>query len=212
MREDTIKACLIDHLIKQQGHDNHTLLAEFPFADRVRRADIALLNKHGLTAFEIKSSFDNLEKLPHQIDDYLLTFDFLFIVVAAPHLSLATTLAPRGVGLILFENNEIRIIRKATQRKRLSKSNLLSILTKQELSFLCNQKEIKIKSHAKQNKHELIDLMSKNLNICTTRIITHKYIEQKYNSRYRFFLKERGDVTTSDDLYLLTSEQGDSLL
>ena len=56
--------------------------SEFRFDFGARRADIITICDGIATAFEIKTSGDNVTRLPQQIYGYKKYFDFCFIVVS----------------------------------------------------------------------------------------------------------------------------------
>jgi len=83
----TIIAQVIRLIIANNKDD--IICSELPFADRHRRADIAIINEDYLTAYEIKSEADNLDKLPEQIIDYSNCFDYVYVVLSLKHLETA---------------------------------------------------------------------------------------------------------------------------
>mgnify|MGYP000551052876 CR=1 FL=1 len=86
-------------------HRNHNcsstyVIDELGLAHGKKRIDIAVLNGclHG---YEIKSSKDNLNRLPEQLLEYQKSLQKLTLVVAENHLKEVLALAPKWCGIIL---------------------------------------------------------------------------------------------------------------
>lgn len=209
LKEENIKAVLIDFLLSQpQTTSSDVLFSELSFADKKRRADLVLISVDSMIAFEVKSAGDNLMKLHSQVEDYNSCFDYLYVVVDIKHSRLIKAMLPRSTGIYLFKDGEITLIREAIQRKRLNKSLLLSMLTKQEL-FKVFQDSGGIKGITNQmSKSLVLKKLSEKLSLEKVRGIVRKQLLAKYRHRYFEFLKERGEVTNLDDLSILTKDQG----
>lgn len=76
---DVIKVRLIRWL--QHHNDSDLVLGnEVLYSTRQRRADLLMIKNQLLYAFEIKSEKDKVDRLDEQLEDYLSTFDFVYLV------------------------------------------------------------------------------------------------------------------------------------
>lgn len=76
--------------------------SEVPYGPTDRRADFLVVDKRS-HAYEIKSDFDSLGRLPEQISDYVCTFDFVSVVTTDRHLRSVRSIVPSKVGLSVFD-------------------------------------------------------------------------------------------------------------
>lgn len=112
--------------IKRHGK-KATMLAEF----RVGRnkADCVILNGIS-TCYEIKTEFDNLDRLHEQISSYTKIFDETNVITATKHLNKVIELVPNKVGIIeMTDEGKLSGVRKA---KRLT-SNIDPLIMMQSL-------------------------------------------------------------------------------
>lgn len=204
--EQTIKALLLDFLIEKKTDENQVLFSELPFFDGHRRADIVRLDSLGLAAFEIKSSSDNLEKLPAQLIDYNSSFEYTYLVLATKHLKPAIKIAKKNIGIFIVENGELTKVRHARGRKRLKKNQLLGFMTKQMILDAIKHQSTIVSLNKKNSKYELIHQLSKRLTLNEIKEISRVFLRQKYQPRFDLFIKERGSGTSVDDLVNLSRE------
>jgi len=104
----------------QSNHNCPSTLVidELGLAHGKNRIDIAVLNGclHG---YEIKSSKDNLLRLPNQLEAYKKSLQKLTIVTASNHVDEVIDLAPAWCGIILADKGPRGGIRFTTLRKPL---------------------------------------------------------------------------------------------
>lgn len=213
MNEEMIKTSLIDYILRNQSADETQLIcAELSFADGRRRADLVKLSIDSLSAYEIKSKSDNLDKLTGQIRDYVDTFDFLILVVDSIHLKRTRILASPNIGIYIFDEGEIRVVRKEKKRKRLSKEMLLSTLPKTHLTSIAKKYDSKKPKVTINSKLDLIEFLSQKISIHEAREENHSFMLEKYKKRFNLFMKERGEITHPEDLEILTNFQDEELL
>lgn len=207
MLEIQIKKILLDHLLNQIDLHNDVLISELPYLDQRRRADIALINKSGLHAYEIKGDKDNLDKVFDQINDYNRCFDSLTLVVTFRHLYLLKSLISKKIGLMLVNESEINVLKPASIRLNLEKSALLNFLTISQLTSLANTKNIPAKAIKAHSKAQLVNRLANCLNLPQARESVHKILKEKYDNRHKYFLRERGRITLEEDVTVLTSHR-----
>lgn len=87
LKEHEIKAVLLNRLRDDRVIDRRSVLTtEFRIAGSAVRADLAVLGDE-FVGVEIKSRFDTLRRLPHQISVYPAYFDRTILVVDKKHLA-----------------------------------------------------------------------------------------------------------------------------
>lgn len=102
-------------LLGRHSVNTATILPEF----RVGRskADCVILNGSS-TCYEIKSDFDNLDRLPEQLSFYRRIFDKTYVVVGGSHVAKVQSLCCDDVGVIeLTSKRSLRVIREAKTSK-----------------------------------------------------------------------------------------------
>ena len=193
---DSIKIKLLDWLIKK----NKTAIFanELLFSSNKRRADLVCISKKILTAFEIKSNSDNTSKLDKQIEDYIKTFDKVFIITTKKHLNqILLKINKTNVGIILYDTN-FKIIKKATK----------NITRKQDLLYLLDKnillKELQRKK-SDLSTDKIRDMAMKKLTLRNIKQLSYKKIYLRYASLFKLFMRDRSNNTTTfDDLLNLT--------
>lgn len=88
------------HLVRQhlKARDEITVF-EMPVDSS--RVDLARINGRSY-AYEVKTEFDNLEKLAKQIGDYSKVFEYLTVVLHPRHLEGALRILPEDCGLLTY--------------------------------------------------------------------------------------------------------------
>ncbi|MCY0149519.1 sce7726 family protein [Hoeflea sp. G2-23] len=130
--EVEIRTALVHHLAREARSKNCILATEAVYGFENRRADVLELDDQS-HAFEIKSDYDNTSRLPGQLAEYLKTFDFVTVVTTPKHLPNVRGIAPKRVGLVVFDGYFVEPIRKPVINKQLSKFHLASGTTKSRL-------------------------------------------------------------------------------
>lgn len=101
MREHEIRRALLDELASM--HLDDTLIVEEMGLDQgAIRVDVAIVNGL-LSGYEIKSDWDNLERLPAQRDVYNAVFDEVTVVAGRRHLPKVLPLVPEWWGVVVAE-------------------------------------------------------------------------------------------------------------
>ncbi|MCR9002731.1 sce7726 family protein [Rahnella perminowiae] len=77
------------------------------------KADCVILNGYS-TCYEIKTEFDNLKRLPEQLNNYCNIFDRVYVVSAEKHVEKILKCIPENVGVILLtKRGTLKEVRKA---------------------------------------------------------------------------------------------------
>lgn len=125
--EEVLKYKLFQYYINKQN-----LIAAFEIKVNNSRVDFLTINGH-TTSFEIKSELDNLSKLRKQMADYMLAFEFNYLVIDERHIEKAKDLLPESFGLWSYGEGKYKKLRTAKLNDKIDPEVQLSLLTKREL-------------------------------------------------------------------------------
>ena len=123
--EEVIKYILFKTFYKKNN------VAAFEIRVNNSRADFLCINGHS-SSFEIKSGLDNLYKLPKQCLDYLMAFDFNYVVIDEKHLTKALDILPEEFGIWSVSGIRKKEHRKAGLNQKINPEIQLQLLTKKE--------------------------------------------------------------------------------
>ncbi|WP_353360520.1 sce7726 family protein, partial [Klebsiella pneumoniae] len=101
MKEYEVKIKLTEYLLA--NIKKNIIGSEFRFDFGARRADIITICDGIATAFEIKTSGDNVTRLPQQIYGYKKYFDFCFIVCEPGNIDNVRKVISKEIGLIMVD-------------------------------------------------------------------------------------------------------------
>lgn len=198
-KETTIKAKLLDHFLEDPEPDMIAIL-ELPFAGFRRRADIVFVGKQ-LIGIEIKSDSDDLSSLTAQAEDYVKSFDFAFLACSSKYVDAARQLIPRSMGIIRLGKDRVEILRNPRQRKRLNKRYLAQHIERREIESICRKNSME--AHRTDSIDTLRAKLVERIPTGVLREVVLTSLSEKYASIFHTFLRERGKVTTQDDLKIL---------
>ncbi|HED3851395.1 sce7726 family protein [Enterobacter soli] len=100
-----------DVFLKKHSLSKATILFEFRVGKH--KADCVIFNGHS-TCYEIKTEFDNLKRLPEQLEEYSKLFDRVNVICSEVHLDNILRIAPEHVGIIkLTDGCKLKEVRKA---------------------------------------------------------------------------------------------------
>lgn len=157
------------------------------FEIRVNNSRLDFLTINGsTTSYEIKSELDTLSKLEKQISDYLLAFEYNYLVIDKKHLDKAKEMIPENFGLWCYANGKYKKLRKATLNDQLDPETQLSLLTKKERAVCFNLSEGSIntilKHHTPSEINEAFKLV----------------LKLRYRSRWDFIVSKRNSIFPID--------------
>lgn len=120
-------------------HSLNTATAITEFRVGKSKADCVIINGHS-TCYEIKSEFDNLDRLDNQLKHYQKIFDKVYVVTSSHHLSHILSKENSNVGVIeLTKRNTLKIVREAMiQSREIEISTLIRSLRVGEYTELVN--------------------------------------------------------------------------
>lgn len=125
--EEVLKYKLFENYVNKKN-----LIAAFETKVNNSRVDFLTINGC-TTSFEIKSELDNLSKLSKQMADYMLAFEYNYLVTDEKHIEKAKNLLPESYGLWSYNNGKYKKLKKAELNDKIDPEVQLGVLTKQEL-------------------------------------------------------------------------------
>lgn len=163
-------------------YKNINLMASgLPFLKAKRMADLISLNGNNLIAYEIKTARDNLRRIDGQITDYLLTFDYFYLVLDKKFKKEIARFEDKRIGIILYDCGKFTLIKKALKNKPVDFYRTL-LLSKNSAQKLAKNKK---------NVFEMYNFISKNF---SQKEIKKKLIEdlkESYLECFEAFKNER---------------------
>ena len=191
---DVIKVRLIRWL--QHHNDSDLVLGnEVLYSTRQRRADLLMIKNQLLYAFEIKSEKDKVDRLDEQLEDYLSTFDFVYLVSTQKIKRNLKQALPKNAGFISIDHNNICVQKKAKRIKRHNKRNLAEFLDRSTILKLLPSKNI-----ARTSIFDLRDMLCQYVSgdIIHTKSVEKLY--ERYKRLYELFLFDtlENEVTVED--------------
>jgi hypothetical protein len=207
IREKDIKAALIDWLFDKGQTEDAVIINEMVVANWSRRADIAIANGR-LYAFEIKSSFDNLKRLPGQVDLFSSYFDKVTVVAASKFVPKILETYPTEIGVLeVIDQSGSAKIRQA-RAGRLNETRdplvLSDFLTKAELSKLLRSEGIAAPPNS--TRRALVELIYRLPSSSIKKYVLSK-IKEKYSETSTSFSIARKTAGTLDSIHLLSRKE-----
>lgn len=178
--EEIIKYLLFKQYISKKG-----IIAAFEAKANNSRVDFLTINGC-TTSFEIKSELDNLSKLSKQMNDYMLAFEYNYLITDERHYGKALELLPDCYGLWIYKNGKYKKLRKALINERIDPRVQLNILTKKELcdTFPETNGDIRVilSSYNKQQINEKFKIA----------------LKTRYRTRWQFLIDNYNDIFPID--------------
>ncbi|MGE5944075.1 MAG: sce7726 family protein [Flavobacteriales bacterium] len=181
MRDLEIREILRDTILQKFIADlDSKIVDELNIPITNSRIDIAVLNGH-LHGFEIKSSRDTLNRLPHQIEGYAKVFDYLTVVTEYKHSDKVLKILPDWVGLKICveEPNGIKLvtIRKSYFNRNKEGFFLAKLLWRDEVELILNNLEISYRK--KDTLWRLCELLGESLPIAKLSLIVRETLKMR---------------------------------
>lgn len=148
MRDIDIRPILKTTLLKEHYSDPNTkVVEEWDLAVANARIDMAVLNGH-FHGYEIKSSQDNLERLPNQLVSYSKIFDQLSVITEEKYATKILKIIPDWVGVTICyqegESAKIECIKPCEDNKSQQGTYLAKLLWQPELKEIYRENNIPI--------------------------------------------------------------------
>lgn len=205
LHEAHIKVAIINRLLKSGFIDkNSVIIDEFTVNRYERRADLVVITKQSMVAFEIKSERDSLKRLEAQVKTYSQYFDKVIVVADRKHMKNIVHVLPRNIGIWEFNQNDLKETQRGRKQpfKAEKKESLLKLLTVSELLQLARKNNILVvKAHRTFLIKKLNIISIKTIREFTTAFIAARYRE----SSDKFLIKVNNNKQVSvEDLPLLS--------
>ncbi len=189
-----LKTIVVDFWLTK--HNIDLIVNEAPFFKGNRRADLIMIEKNKLIAFEIKSELDSLKNVKSQLEDYIKIFDKVYLVISDKFSKSheLKEISPK-VGIILWKKC-LKVKKDARIIKNFKKEDLLSVLWRKDLEELLKKRNLEFETLKKEV-----------LSCCKISDIKNKTIESlmyRYGKAYQYFLKDRENYTSIEDLDTIT--------
>lgn len=157
------------------------------FEIKVNNSRVDFLTINGFTtSYEIKSELDNLSKLSKQMSDYLLAFEYNYLVVDEVHHEKAKDILPTKFGLWCYKNGKYKKIRKAELNNDLDSETQLRLLTKKEIG-----------SYFPDQDNTLNGVLGNYTNVEINQMFK-KILKDRYKDRWRFLLNNQYSIFPID--------------
>ncbi len=176
---------ILKYKLFEQHINKRNLIAAFEVKVNASRVDFLAING-STTSFEIKSKLDNLSKLSKQMADYMLAFEYNYVVIDERHVEKAKLLLPASYGLLIYKEGRCEKLRKAKLNDKLDPKVQLGILTKRELTDAFPKIEGGL-NHI--------------LNFYDIQYINRKFkkvLKERYRSRWEFLISNRNSIFPID--------------
>ncbi|RAZ57160.1 MULTISPECIES: sce7726 family protein [Campylobacter] len=100
------------HWLLKKYKNINLMASGLSFLKAKRMADLISLNGNNLIAYEIKTARDNLRRIDGQIADYLLTFDYFYLVLDKKFKKEIARFEDKKIGIILHDCGKFSLIKK----------------------------------------------------------------------------------------------------
>lgn len=159
----------------EQNLKKRNIIGAFEMKVNNSRVDFLTINGY-TTSYEIKSELDNLTKLSKQMADYILAFEYNYLVIDERHLEKANNLLPEKFGLWSYKNGKYKKLKKAELNDKIDPEMQLKLLTKKELAASFPEQQGIKKKILANNNSQIINTSFK------------QTIKNRYRDRWNFLI------------------------
>ena len=192
---DIIKARVIDYLIEK--YDGVVIGNEVMYGTSRKIVDLLALYRGETYAIEIKSSNDDLRRLPTQITEYSKIFDHTLVFATTDHMQKIKEIAITKVAIFEINTQEIHEMKTWSKTNKTLKREMLatmnSLFIRKTLNISNGGDSDYIRRRAMRHSKDEI------------RSILFDYFMEKLLNPYQIFLEERGERTEIDDILILSN-------
>jgi hypothetical protein len=178
--EEILKYKLFECYQKKQS-----IVAAFEIKVKNSRVDFLTING-STTSFEIKSELDTLTKLKKQMADYLLAFEYNYLVIDHSHVEKVKEMLPDGFGLWSYKNGKYRKSIKSELNTNIDPEVQLSLLTKKELVSNFPEEEGSVNRILSKYHQETINDSFKSI------------LKERYKGRWQFLKSNHNSIFPID--------------
>lgn len=178
-----------EEIFKYELFQNHindkNIVAAFEIKVNNSRVDFLTINGH-TTSFEIKSELDSLSKLSKQMADYMMAFEYNYLVTDDIHVEKAQELLPKSYGLVTYKGGKYKKLRKASFNGKMDSKVQLNLLTKREVVKWFPEGEGEI------------DSILSSLDTNTINCRFKKVLKGRYQNRWEFLKINKSEIFPMD--------------
>lgn len=204
--ERVVKYHFIRHL-KDAAHD----IVAFEMSIGDSRIDICRINGK-LCAYEIKTEYDNYDRLSTQMKDYLNSFEKVYIIVPIQKVDIVKNYIPEKCGIITYRTNSagdmLFSYRKAAQENICDIDFCLNSLSSADLVKILkslNEKPFK----AKKDNLELLISITKEKNIWSAYKL---FLKNKYSEQWQYLKSNFDKILPIDCQSFFASKMDPNIL
>lgn len=193
--ESAIKSALIDRLFtKGEVCADAVIISEMVVDSWARRADVVLANGK-LSAFEIKSDFDTLTRLPGQLESYRTFFERVVVVITPRFLEKVGKIVPDGVGIWVVDSDGAEGIREKRRARTfdLTPDAAITLMTVTDLRRLLSANGVQGATRA--SRRELEELARK-LTKKDLAVAARDSVKRRFRTHFKNFLNRRANQGT----------------
>jgi hypothetical protein len=151
-----IKACIASSRFRQK------VVFEMGIKQKTCRIDVAAISQRSLEGYEIKTHYDNLQRLPHQARHFSEVFHRMTLVAAPRHILDAVKLIPDWWGVVLVYGDQLCTLREPGFNTRINYRWFTRLLKIAELRAMCKQRGIAVPV-ARLNHAKLSEVLRANI-------------------------------------------------
>lgn len=192
---DIIKVKVIDYLI--ENFEGVVIGDEIMYGTNRKIVDLLALHNGETFAIEIKSSKDDLRRLPEQLSDYFRIFDHTLVFTTAEHISRIKEITKSQVSVFeVYTDGRVEgrlVVKKNQPIKTEMLATMNSAYIRKKLNITCAKDSDAIRIKAKRYKKEVVHSL------------LYEYFLEKLIGPYKVFLKERINETEIDDISILSN-------
>ncbi|HRI33380.1 MAG TPA: sce7726 family protein [Saprospiraceae bacterium] len=173
------------YMLFQSESKKNDIVAAFEMNVNKSRVDFLTINGY-TTSYEIKSELDNLSKVSKQLKDYMLAFEYNYLVLDIAHVEKAKEYIPDGIGIISYSKGKYKQIEKSIYNEKINPEIQLNLLTKKELQTNFYETSGEINTILEYYDTDAINTIFK----CT--------LKERYKKRWDFIKKNKANILPID--------------
>lgn len=204
--ERVVKYHFIKHL-KDAAHD----IVAFEMSIGDSRIDICRINGN-LCAYEIKTEYDNYDRLSTQMDDYFNSFEKVYIIVPIEKADMVKNHIPEKCGIITYRkdisNDMVFSYHRAAQKSNCDITFCLKNLSSGDLIKLLKMIQIKPLKTKEDNLALLLDVAKKK-NVLP---IYRRFVKSKYKEQWCYLKNNFDNILPIDCQSFFSSRMDPNLL
>lgn len=198
------------NLIKEWiSKENETVL--FEFASGSSRVDICRINGKSY-AFEIKTEFDDFDRLDKQLTDYAKLFEYIYVVTPRNRFDIVKDKIPPFCGVILYNIRQPGEFKRWTKKKAqkspyLSSLDQIKAMTSEDIKFILKERDYDVPISRKKREALLLNNFSNE----QINKLFKEALKKKYKLRSEF-IRENFDYILPIDIQTFFHNQIDPKL